>query len=105
MNGDDFVCLSHEDGLNHIDSLLKSKHSKRHEGAGIRRFGCEASSVVETCFQGWDRSNSTILGNRTSRYVWVQEPTQDGDLSVKKSPTATNWSWNEACLCFRTAAA
>ena len=28
MHGDDFVCLSDDDGLKHIDSLLKSKYTK-----------------------------------------------------------------------------
>ena len=27
MHGDDFVCLSDDDGLEHIDSLLKSQYT------------------------------------------------------------------------------
>ena len=40
VHGDDFVCLSDDDGLKHIDSLLNSKiHSARHGNTWIRRFG------------------------------------------------------------------
>ena len=37
MHGDDFVCLSDEDGLKDIDSLLKSKHTTK--DMGTLRFG------------------------------------------------------------------
>ena len=64
VHGDDFVCLSDDDGRKHSDSLLKSTHTnKRHGNTWIRRFGCEKSSVVETSVQSWDRTNWTILGN------------------------------------------
>ena len=50
MHGGDFVCLSDDDGLIHIDTLHNSKiHSERHGNNWIRRFGCEKSSVVEPC--------------------------------------------------------
>ena len=32
MHGDDFVCLSHVDGLKHIDSLPKSKYTAKDMG-------------------------------------------------------------------------
>ena len=37
VHGDDFVCLSDDDGLKHIDSLLKSKYTAR--GMGTLGFG------------------------------------------------------------------
>ena len=41
MHGDDFVCLSDEDGLKHIDSLLKSKYTAKDMGT----LGVEDSDV------------------------------------------------------------
>ena len=32
VHGDDFVCLSDDDGLKHIDSLLKSKYTAKDMG-------------------------------------------------------------------------
>ena len=32
VHGDDFVCLSDDDGFKHIDSLLKSKHTAKDMG-------------------------------------------------------------------------
>ena len=39
-----------------------------------------------------------------TRYFWVQERVQDGDLSIKKVPTAKKLRrcWNEANFCFNT---
>ena len=41
MQGDDFVCLSDDDGLKHIDSLLKSKYTVKDMGT----LGFEYSNV------------------------------------------------------------
>ena len=44
VHGDDFVCLSDDDGLRHIDSLLKSKYTAKDMGtlgfgdSGVKRF-------------------------------------------------------------------
>ena len=35
-----------------------------------------------------------------TQFFWIQERVQDGELSIKKVPTAR--SWNEASLCFST---
>ena len=37
VHGDDFVCLSDDDGCKHIDSLLKSKYTTK--DMGTLRFG------------------------------------------------------------------
>ena len=41
MSGDDFVCLSDDDGLKHIDNLLKSKYTAK----DMRTLGFEDSDV------------------------------------------------------------
>ena len=41
VHGDDFVCLSDDHGLKHIDSFLKSKHTAKNMGT----FGFEVSDV------------------------------------------------------------
>ena len=49
-HGDDFVCLSDDDGLKHIDSLLKSKYTAKDMGTlGVGDFRREKPSVVESC--------------------------------------------------------
>ena len=54
VHGDEFVCLSEDDGLKHIDSLLKIQiQSERHGNTGIRRFRRDKPSVVESCVQSW----------------------------------------------------
>ena len=58
VHGDDSVCLSDVDGLKHIDSLLKSKHTAK--DMGTLRFEGSDSSVVESCIQGWSWSNWTV---------------------------------------------
>ena len=50
------VCLSDDDGLKHIDSLLKSKHT------WIRRLRREKPSVVESCFRVGVDQTGTVLG-------------------------------------------
>ena len=50
MHADDFVCLSDDDGLKHIDN----------GNTGIRTFRREKYSVVEPCVWSWDRSHWTV---------------------------------------------
>ena len=51
VHGDDFVCLSDEDELKHIDGLLKSRYTAKDMGT----LGFEDSdvkfSVAESCIQ------------------------------------------------------
>ena len=52
VNGDDFVCLSDDDGLKHIDELLESKYTAK--DMGILGFGdsdVKKSSVVNRVFK------------------------------------------------------
>ena len=45
VHGDDFVCLPDDDGLQHIDSLLKSKYTVKYMGT----LGFEDSDVKGFC--------------------------------------------------------
>ena len=50
VHGYDFVCLSDDDGLEHIDNLLKSKYTAKDMGTlGFEDSGREKLSVVEPC--------------------------------------------------------
>ena len=50
VRGDDFVSLSDDDGLKHVDGLLKIHiQSERHGNTWIRRFRREKPSNVESC--------------------------------------------------------
>ena len=57
VNGDDFVCLSDDDGLKHIDSLLKSKYRAKDMGT----LGFEDSDVKNLLwlnrYSEWDLTN------------------------------------------------
>ena len=56
MHGDDFVCvcLSDDDGLKHIDSLLKSKYTAKDRGTlGFEDSDVKSLYVVESCIQSW----------------------------------------------------
>ena len=64
VQGDDFVCLSDNDGLKHIDSLLKSKYTAKEMGT----LGFEDSDV-----------KSFLLLNRVFR-VGVDQTGQDLDI-------------------------
>ena len=63
-HGNDFVCLSDDDRLKHIDKLLKPKYTAKDIGnTWIQRFRREKAFVDESFIQSWDRSNWTVLGH------------------------------------------
>ena len=64
VHGDDFVCLSHDDGLTYIDTLLKSKYTAKDMGT----LGFDDSEV-----------KSLLLLNRVFR-VGVDQPGQYLDI-------------------------
>ena len=92
MHGDDFVCLSDDDGLKHIDSLLKSKYTAKDMGT----LGFEDSDV-----------KSLLLLNRVFRAgtfrldsTWTSSMNQDAVRTLKQWSTPrknykTNWCWSE----------
>ena len=60
-NGDNFECLLDDDGLKHIDTLLKSKDAVNDMvNTWIQRFKLEQSCVVELWIQSWIGFNWTI---------------------------------------------
>ena len=83
MHGDDFVCLSDDDGLKHIDSLLKSKYTAKDMGT----LGFEDSDV-----------KSLLLLNRvfrvgvdqTGQYLDIELDLRDAPLITRDSGCNTN---------------
>ena len=63
MHGDDFACLSDEDGLNHIDSLLESKHTAKDMGTlGFDDSDAKHLLLLNRVCKSLHTSNWTILG-------------------------------------------
>ena len=61
-HGDDFVCLSDDDGLKHIDSLLKSKYTAK--DVGTLRFGDSAVTsipLLSRVFRVWTDQTGQYL--------------------------------------------
>ena len=64
MHGDDCVCLSDDDGLRHIDSLLKSKYTAKDMGTvGFEDSDVKSVLLLNRVFRvGFDQI-WTILGH------------------------------------------
>ena len=63
VHGDDFVCLSDDDGFKHID---ESRYAvKDRETLGFEASDVKKPSVDEPCAWSWDRSDWTIHGHST----------------------------------------
>ena len=63
VHGDDFVCLSDDDGFKHIDKskyAAKDKETLRFEALDVKK-----PFVDEPCVESWDRSDWTVLGHST----------------------------------------
>ena len=83
VHGDDFVCLSDDDGLKHIDSLLKSKYTAK----GMGTLGFEGSDV-----------KSLLLMNRafrvgvdqTGQYLDIEPDLRHAPLIINESGCKTN---------------
>ena len=83
MHGDDFVCLSDEDGLKHIDGLLKSKYTSK----DMETLGFEDSDV-----------KSLLLLNRefrvgvdqTGQYLDIEPDLRHVPLIISESGCHTN---------------
>ena len=115
-------------GGNHTEIWIHSSelHSLERWRSGVLRFGERRSSWTtkgirkhgsgnsnEADIQS-DNSTANSLTDRSgagprtkhidTRYYWVQERVQDGDLRIKKVRAAKKLCrcWNEACLCFCT---
>ena len=79
VHGDDFVCVSEDDGLKHIDSLLKSKYTAKDTGT----LGFEDIDV-----------KSILLLNRgvdqTGQYLDIEPDLRHAPLIISKSGCSTN---------------
>ena len=54
VHDDDFVCLSDDDGLKHIDTLLKSRYTAKDMGTpGFDDSDVKKDSVVEPRVSRW----------------------------------------------------
>ena len=63
VHGDDFVCLSDDDGLKQRDSLLKSKYTAKDMGTlGFEDSDVKSFLLLNRCVQSWSGSNWTVLG-------------------------------------------
>ena len=78
VHGDDFVCLSDDDGFKHIDSLLKSKYTANDMGTlGFEDSDVKKSSIVESGIQSGSWSNWTVPGywtwfeTRSTHHQWI----------------------------------
>ena len=62
LHGDDFACLSDEDGLSHINPLLESEYTAKGMGTpGFQDSDAKRLPVVEPCVSCRDRSKWTVL--------------------------------------------
>ena len=88
VHGDDFVCLSDDDGLKHIDSLLKSKYTVKDMGT----LGFEDSDVKSllllnrVCRVGTDQ---------TGQYVDIELDLRHAPLIINESGCNTNTNSSE----------
>ena len=83
VRGDDFVCLSDDDGLKHIDSLLKSKYTAR----DMRTLGFEDSDVKSLLLL------SRVFGNgtdQTGEHLDVEPDLRHAPLIISESGCNSN---------------
>ena len=64
VHSNDFVCLSHEDGLNHSDSLVKSKYTaKNMDTLGFKDSDAKRLLLLSRVFRVGTDKNWTNLAN------------------------------------------
>ena len=80
VHGDDFVCLSDDDGLEHIDNLLKSKYTAKDVGTlGFKDSDVKSLLLLNRVFRvGTDRNwathgHWTWLETRTAQQQWIRK--------------------------------
>ena len=89
VHGDDFVCLSDDDGLKHIDTLLKSKYTaERHRNTWTRRLGCGESFCVFRVRTDQARHflDTEPVLTRTTRHqiIWMQREHPDSESTTRE---------------------
>ena len=80
---DVFVCLSDDDGLKHIDSLLKSKYTAKDMGT----LGFEDSDVK--CFLLLNRVFKVGV-DQTGQYLYIEPDLRHASLIISESGCNTN---------------
>ena len=64
VGGDDFVCLSDDDGLKHIDKTSQIQtHSERHGDTEIRRFVVKRLLLLNRVFGVGKDQSGKVLGH------------------------------------------
>ena len=78
VHGDDFVCLSDDDGLKHIDSLLKSKYTAKDMGT----LGFEDSDVISLLLL----NHAFRVGvDQTGQYLDIEPDLRHAPLIISES--------------------
>ena len=83
VHGDDFVCLSDDDGFKHIDSLLKSKYTAKDTGT----LGFEDSHVK--CLLLLNRVFRVGV-DQTGQYLDIEPDMRHAPLIISESRCITN---------------
>ena len=81
VHGDDFVCLSDEDGLKHIDGLLKSKYIAEDMGT----HGFEDSDVKSLLLL-----NRVFRVGQTGQYLDIEPDLRHAPLIISESGCNAN---------------
>ena len=84
VHGDDFVCLSDDDGLKHIDSLLKSKYTAKDMGTTLVFEDSDVKSLLllnRVCRVGVDQ---------TGQYLEIEPDLRRAPLVISESGCNTN---------------
>ena len=83
VHGDDFVCLSDDDGLEHIDSLLKSTYTAKDMGT----LGFEVSDVKSVLLLS---RVFRIVVDQTGQYLDIEPDLRHAPLIISDSGCNTN---------------
>ena len=83
VHGDDFVCLSDDDGLKHIDSLLKSKYTAKDSGTlGFEDSDVQRLVLLERVFR--------VGVDQTGQYLDIEPDLRHAPLIISESGCNTN---------------
>ena len=83
VRGDDFVCLSDDDGLRHIDSLLKSKYTAKDMGTlGFEDSDVKSLLLLNRVF--------TVGVDQTGQYIDIEPDLRHAPLIIGESGCNTN---------------
>ena len=83
VHGDDFVCLSDDDGLKHIDSLLKSKYTAKDLGTlGFEDSDVQRLLLLERVFR--------VGVDQTGQYLDIEPDFRHPPLIISESGCNTN---------------